>query len=41
MPSYYGVTFLLPKYYKEIFADTDGFVYIFSAMLGVVVTPGA
>lgn len=41
IPSYYGLAFLLPKYYKEMLPDTEGFVYIFSAMLGVVIAPGA
>lgn len=26
IPSYYGLALLLPKYYKEMFPDTEGFV---------------
>lgn len=32
--SYYGLTFVLPKYYESI-ASTGGFVYIVSAVLGL------
>ena len=39
VPSYYGLTFVLPKYYESI-ASTGGFVYIVSAVLGVFFSAG-
>eukprot|EP00904_Undaria_pinnatifida_P013116 jgi/Undpi1/8935/HiC_scaffold_26.g11396.m1 len=33
-PSFYGLTFVLPKYYEKI-GSTTGFVYIVSAVLGL------
>lgn len=41
LPSYFGLAFLLPTYYKKIFPDTEDFVYIFSVVLGVVLIAGA
>ena len=40
-PSYYGVTFLLPKYFKAISSDSDDSKYILSIVLGLVFCPGA
>lgn len=37
--SYYGLTFVLPKYFESI-ASTGGFVYIVSAVLGVFFSAG-
>ena len=38
--SYYGLTFLLPTYYRDIFGAADDFVYILSSVLGVVIALG-
>ncbi|CAM9992240.1 unnamed protein product [Ectocarpus sp. 4 AP-2014] len=39
--SYYGVTFLLPRYYDEISGGESDFVYILSALVGATFIPGA
>eukprot|EP00903_Cladosiphon_okamuranus_P008140 g7839.t1 len=39
--SYYGVTFLLPRYYEDISGGKDDFVYILSALVGFTFIPGA
>lgn len=39
-PSYYGVTFLLPRYYDDISGGEDDFTYILSALVGATFIPG-
>ncbi|CAM9239647.1 unnamed protein product [Ectocarpus fasciculatus] len=39
--SYYGVTFLLPRYYDQISGGDADFVYILSALVGATFIPGA
>lgn len=39
-PSYYGVTFLLPRYYHDISGGEDDFIYILSALVGATFIPG-
>ena len=38
--SYYGLTFLLPRYYDDISGGEKDFVYILSALLGASFIPG-
>lgn len=38
--SYYGVTFLLPRYYGDISGGEENFVYILSALVGATFIPG-
>ncbi|CAB1098718.1 unnamed protein product [Ectocarpus sp. CCAP 1310/34] len=39
--SYFGVTFLLPRYYDKISGGQANFVYILSALVGATFIPGA
>ena len=38
--SYYGLTFLLPKYFMAISGDSDDSKFILSIVLGIVYAPG-
>lgn len=39
-PSYYGVTFLLPRYYHDMSGGKEDFVFILTAAVGVSFIPG-
>lgn len=38
--SYYALTFLLPRYYEEIFGDNEKSVYILTMIVGASLIPG-